>query len=129
MSKHKQQVDKIKKLGKPELDPYEIDFLPEFEKKQKGPRNAFVNDYGVIIGDHEYESPESPLQHWDEDTDPEIMAGDQWVHPYKDIGFRTEQNRKYFEQGEEPQGGIFMHPVKDVAYDANMDESDEEASQ
>jgi hypothetical protein len=70
------------------LDPFEINFLPEF-KQDRGPREPFVNDYGVVIGDHEYDSENSPLNHWSKDTDPFIMAGNQWVHPYKDIGFRT----------------------------------------
>jgi hypothetical protein len=99
----------------PDLDPFEINFLPEF-REGRGPREPFVNEYGVVIGDHLYESPESPLQHWDKDTDPAIMAGDQWVHPFKDIGFRTEENRNYFERGIPPQSGIFMHADKDVAY-------------
>lgn len=98
------------------LDPYEINFLPEF-RKNRGPRQPFVNEHGVVIGDHEYESPDSPLQHWNKETDPEVMAGDEWVHPYKDIGFHTAENRDYFEKGISPQSGIFMHPDKDVAYE------------
>jgi hypothetical protein len=98
-----------------QLDPYEINFLPEFEQN-RGPREPFVNDYGVVIGDHEYESENSPLNHWSKDTDPFIMAGNQWVHPYKDIGFRTPENREYFEQGVSPQSGIFMHPTQDVTF-------------
>jgi hypothetical protein len=69
-----------------------------------------------VIGDHVYESENSPLEQWTENTDPNVMAGDQWVHPYKDIGFQTEENREYFEEGIQPQGGMFMHPDKDVAY-------------
>lgn len=104
-----------------ELDPFEINFLPEFQQG-RGPREVFVNEHGVVIGDHEYESPESPLNQWSTETDPEIMSGDQWVHPYKDIGFYTEENRDYFEKGISPQAGIFMHPSIDVAYEANRDE-------
>jgi hypothetical protein len=98
------------------LDPYEINFLPEF-RKNRGPQQPFVNEHGVVIGDHEYESPDSPLQNWNKETDPEVMAGDEWVHPYKDIGFHTAENRDYFEKGISPQSGIFMHPDKDVAYE------------
>ncbi|WP_308638328.1 DUF3905 domain-containing protein [Paenibacillus silvisoli] len=98
----------------PALDPFEINFRPEFQS-DRGPRAPFVNDSGVVIGDHQYESPESPLSQWTEDTDPAIMAGSQWVHPYKDIGFLTSENRDYFEQGIPPQGGIFMHPDKNAA--------------
>ncbi len=109
----------------PALDPYEIEFLPEF-RQGRGPEAPFVNEYGVVIGDHMYDSPESPLNKWSKDTDPAIMAGDQWVHPFKDIGFQTEENRELFERGIPPQSGIFMHPFKDVAYEANREPGDEE---
>jgi|HigsolmetaAR203D_1030402.scaffolds.fasta_scaffold00441_13 hypothetical protein len=103
------------------LDPYEINFLPEF-REGRGPEEPFINEYGVIIGDHMYQSPNSPLENWSTDTDPEIMSGDQWVHPFKDIGFLTTENREYFEQGIPPQGAQFMHPDKDVAYAATLKE-------
>ncbi|GGG24304.1 DUF3905 domain-containing protein [Paenibacillus abyssi] len=98
-----------------DLDPYEIEFLPEY-RKGRGPKEPFVNRHGVVIGDHMYESEQSPLQQWSKETDPSIMSGDEWVHPYKDIGFTTAENRDCFEKGIPPQGGIFMHPDKDVAY-------------
>lgn len=101
----------------PELDPYEINFLPEF-RSGRGPRAPFVNSSGVVIGDHMYESPDSPLTNWTADTDPAVMAGSEWVHPYKDIGFLTSENREYFEEGIPPQGGIYTHPDKDAAYEA-----------
>ncbi|QKS47502.1 DUF3905 domain-containing protein (plasmid) [Paenibacillus cellulosilyticus] len=101
----------------PELDPYEINFLPAY-RSGRGPRGAFVNRYGVIIGDHMYASTQSPLEQWSTETDPAIMSGDEWVHPYKDIGFLTSDNRAIFEEGREPQtgGGMFQHPDKDVGY-------------
>jgi hypothetical protein len=98
-----------------DLDPYEIEFLPQF-RQGRGPLKPFTNQYGVVIGDHDYVSDKSPLEQWTENTDPSVMAGDQWVHPYKDIGFQTEENRDYFERGIEPQSGIFMHPDKNAAY-------------
>lgn len=103
-----------------ELDPFEINFLPEF-REGRGPEEPFVNEYGVVIGDHMYESDHSPLQNWDENTDPAIMAGDQWVHPFKDIGFQTEENRDYFEKRIPYKGGIFTHPDKDVAYETTLE--------
>lgn len=109
----------------PDLDPYEIEFLPEY-RQGRGPEQPFVNEYGVVIGDHMYDSPESPLNKWSKDTDPAVMAGDQWVHPFKDIGFQTEENRDLFERGIAPQGGIFTHPDKDVAYEANRTPDDED---
>lgn len=105
-------------------DPFEIDFLPQF-REGRGPREPFVNEFGVTIGDHEYESPESPLNQWTKDTDPMTMTGDRWVHPFKDIGFQSAENRDYFEKGIEPsdQGERFMHPSHDAAFrDSTADE-------
>lgn len=103
--------------GEERLDPFEIEFLPQF-REGRGPQEPFVNEHGVTIGDHIYDSPESPLNHWSKDTDPSVMAGDQWVHPFKDIGFHTQENRDFFENGILPQVGIFMHPFNDSAYPA-----------
>lgn len=115
MSQRESPEDVIKALGDPALDPFEINFMPQYREKDKSV-GAFVNSYGVVIGDHEYESPSSPLEKWSKDTDPSIMRGSEWVHPYKDIGFRTADNRERFEQGKIGKGGIFMHPTTDVAY-------------
>lgn len=98
-----------------ELDPFEINFLPQF-LEGRGPRDPFVNSHGVVIGDHDYESDESPLENWSKDTDPSVMSGDEWVHPFKDIGFQTEENKDYFEKGIIPKTGNFAHPDKNVAY-------------
>lgn len=111
----------IRSLGDPALDPFEIEFAKE-HGEGRGPRGAFVNEHGVVIGDHDYESPQSPLENWSKETDPIVMAGDEWVHPYKDIGFRTAENRDIFEKGRPPQGGIYMHPTHDVAYPENLDD-------
>jgi hypothetical protein len=111
-----------------QLDPYEINFLPKFTKN-RGPRDPFVNEHGVLIGDHDYESPNSPLQNWTEETDPAVMAGDEWVHPFKDIGFHTAENRDYFEKGIPPKSGIFMHPDKDVAYEYKVGQLDPDEEQ
>nr|WP_246042187.1 DUF3905 domain-containing protein [Cohnella pontilimi] len=92
------------------MDPYEIEFKSEF-REGRGPEKPFVNEQGVVIGDHDYASKESPLERWTDDTDPDVMAGEQWVHPYKDIGFRTRENRELFERGIRPQAGVFMHPT------------------
>jgi hypothetical protein len=108
-----------------DLDPFEINFLPQF-REGRGPAEPFTNEFGVVIGDHDYESVNSPLQQWTADTEPEVMAGDHWVHPFKDIGFHTAENRDYFEQGIASQSGIFMHPDKDVAYPYNMERSGDE---
>lgn len=99
-----------------ELDPYEINFKEEIKDDDRGPHEPFVNEYGVLIGDHEYQSQNSPLENWNADTDPSIMSGDQWVHPYKDVGFQNTENRELFEKGIAPQAAPFMHPDRDVAY-------------
>jgi hypothetical protein len=98
----------------PALDPFEIEFRAEF-RDNRGPRDPFVNSQGVVIGDHDYESPDSPLEQWSEETDPVVMSGDEWVHPYKDIGFRTRENRELFEKGIMPFSGVFMHPSGQVS--------------
>lgn len=120
--------EKLKNLGDPELDPYEIEFLPQF-KANRGSKEAYINEHDVIIGDHEYESPHSPLQTWSLDTDPAVMAGDQWVHNYKDIGFHSKENREYFESGIPPEAGTFAHPDKDVAYELGLDAKGNQADQ
>ncbi|TDF97228.1 DUF3905 domain-containing protein [Paenibacillus piri] len=105
-----------------DLDPFEINFLPQF-MEGRGPRDPFVNSQGVVIGDHMYQSKHSPLEQWSTETDPAVMAGDEWVHPFKDIGFHTAENRDIFEEGVPPRSGIFMHPDKDVAYPAYNNEA------
>jgi hypothetical protein len=103
-----------------EPDPFEIEFLPQF-RENRGPKQPFVNRHGVLIGDHAYQSASSPLENWSAATDPAVMAGEEWVHPFKDIGFHTAENRDYFEKGIPPQGGIFMHPDKDAAFEAYLE--------
>lgn len=110
----------VESLGNPELDPFEIEFREEFQSSGE-PRGAFINEHGVVIGDHDYQSPNSPLEQWSKDTDPTVMAGDEWVHPYKDVGFRTAENRAYFEEGISPKGGIYMHPTHDTTYEKKSD--------
>ncbi|MFE5322631.1 DUF3905 domain-containing protein [Paenibacillus sp. NPDC056579] len=109
-----------------ELDPFEINFLPQF-LEGRGPRDPFVNSQGVVIGDHDYESANSPLENWSKNTDPAVMSGDEWVHPFKDVGFHSPENKDYFEKGIAPQTGNFMHADKNVAYQAyNGQLSDQE---
>ena len=106
-----------------ELDPFEIEFRAEY-RDNRGPREPFVNDHGVVIGDHDYDSPQSPLERWSSDTDPSIMSGEQWVHPYKDIGFRTRENRDLFEKGIAPSSSLFMHPVHATSSAIDFDEDE-----
>lgn len=106
-----------------DLDPFEIEFRKEF-RDNRGPREPFVNAHGVIIGDHDYVSENSPLEQWSKDTDPSIMAGEQWVHPYKDIGFRTRENRDLFERGIAPTSALFMHPSHAVSASDEPDEDE-----
>ncbi|WP_128895187.1 DUF3905 domain-containing protein [Longirhabdus pacifica] len=105
--------EKLKNLGDPKLDPYEIQFMPKLHMQAVAP---FMNQHGVVIGDHEYESPNSPLTNWDEHTDPATMAGEEWVHPTKDIGFHLPSNKQYFEKGTYPEGNNISHPLHDVSY-------------
>jgi len=102
------------------LDPFEIEFRPE-ARDGRGPREPFVNAYGVVIGDHDYESEKSPLEQWSKETDPAVMAGEQWVHPFKDTGFLTSENRDWFERGIAP-SRPFAHPSHSVASGIDADE-------
>ena len=104
----------------PELDPFEIEFRPEF-RQGRGPREPFVNEHGVVIGDHDYESEQSPLEQWSAETDPSVMAGEQWVHPYKDIGFLTSENRDLFERGISSTRP-FSHPTHSTGSAIDADE-------
>ncbi|WCK54399.1 DUF3905 domain-containing protein [Aneurinibacillus sp. Ricciae_BoGa-3] len=89
---------------------------PEAWEARPDLKEPFVNEYGVVIGDNFYDSPQSPLNNWSKDADPAIMAGDQWVHPTNDIGWNTAENQELLKEGILPQSGIFMHPTKDVSY-------------
>jgi hypothetical protein len=85
-------------------------------KDKKNEKKPFVNKYGVVIGDHFYDSPDSPLNNWSKDTDPAIMSGDQWVHPTNDIGWNTRENQELLKKGKLSDKERFMHPTKDVSY-------------
>ncbi|MBH5319097.1 DUF3905 domain-containing protein [Paenibacillus sp. GSMTC-2017] len=113
-------------LDDPKLDPFEINFLPQF-REGRGDNAPFINSYGVLIGDHEYESDHSPLQNWSVDTDPAVMAGDEWVHPFKDIGFHSPVNREWFEEGLPPHQEGFTHPEENVVFGIDEPSSENES--
>ena len=106
------------KIDSPILEdtmPHQIN-APTFKDSNKKMEAPFVNEFGVVIGDSLYNSKNSPLNNWTEDTDPEIMAGDRWVHPTNDIGWNSSENREIIENNTKPKGVPFMHPSKDVSY-------------
>ncbi|MCH1627556.1 DUF3905 domain-containing protein [Fredinandcohnia quinoae] len=114
MSKEKKEV----KITSPILDetlPHQIS-APSFKGTGIKMKPPFVNEHGVVIGDSHYDSPNSPLNNWSDETDPEIMSGDEWVHPTNDIGWNTTENRALLESKKKPQGVPFMHPDKDVSF-------------
>ena len=94
--------------------PHQIS-APSFKGTGMKMEPPFVNKHGVTIGDSLYASENSPLENWSKDTDPEIMAGDEWVHPTNDIGWNTTENRELLESKKKPQASPFMHPTKDVS--------------
>ena len=109
--------NKRKKLNSPILNdtqPHQIN-APSFKDTGIDMEEPFVNEHGVVIGDSLYNSPNSPLNNWSEETNPEVMAGDQWVHPTNDIGWNTSENRELLESKRKPEGVPFMHPTKDVS--------------
>lgn len=93
--------------------PHQID-APDFKQSTIKMQKPFINEFGVVIGDSFYNSPQSPLNQWSKDTDPFVMAGDQWVHPTNDIGWNTAENRDLL-QNIRPKGQPFMHPTMDVS--------------
>ncbi|SDN16396.1 DUF3905 domain-containing protein [Bacillus sp. OK048] len=102
------------KLSINETMPHQIN-APSFEDTGIKMQPPFENKYGVIIGDSKYASPNSPLENWSEASDPEVMAGDDWIHPTNDIGWNTPENRELLESKKKPQAFPFMHPDKDVS--------------
>ncbi|GAA0364934.1 DUF3905 domain-containing protein [Bacillus horti] len=79
-----------------------------------------------------YKNIQIPLDQWNKEIDPAIMSGQHWEkegHSVGEVdsGWATEENQELLE-GKPPMGGIFMHPVHDVTYDAStvQDDLDEE---
>lgn len=69
-------LKKASKIQSPILDetlPHQINF-PSYKGSGKKMQEPFTNQYGVVIGDSQYNSPNSPLNHWSDDIDPAIMA-------------------------------------------------------
>src|SRR3954471_9880060 len=110
-SKNKQSSEQ---LTIDETMPHQIN-APSFEGTGIKMLTPFVNEHGVTIGDSLYTSENSPLENWTRETDPAIMAGDEWVHPTNDIGWNTTENRELLESKRKPQAYPFMHPTKDVS--------------
>ena len=105
---------KHEKLSISETMPHQIN-APSFEGTGIQMKPPFVNKHGVTIGDSLYSSNNSPLENWSDQTDPAIMAGDEWVHPTNDIGWNSPENRELLESKRKPQAYPFMHPTKDVS--------------
>jgi hypothetical protein len=103
------------KLAIDETLPHQIS-APSFKDTGIKMQPPFKNSHGVIIGDSLYSSPNSPLENWSDETDPEVMAGEEWVHPTNDIGWNTSENRELLESKRRPKGYPFMHPTKDVSH-------------
>lgn len=96
--------------------PHQAD-APSFKGTGMTMKMPFVNRYGVVIGDSDYDSPHSPLNNWSEDVDPEIMSGDEWIHPTNDIGWNSKENRELLESKRETKSKQpFMHPMRDASF-------------
>ncbi|AWC28021.1 DUF3905 domain-containing protein [Bacillus cytotoxicus] len=105
-------MKKASKIRSPILDetlPHQINF-PSYKGSGKKMQEPFTNQYGVVIGDSQYNSPNSPLNHWSDDIDPAIMAGEEWIHPTNDIGWISEENQKLLKNKTQKTEDIFMHP-------------------
>ncbi|MEH7525069.1 DUF3905 domain-containing protein [Bacillus sp. JJ1503] len=110
----KKEKDVGKNIGIDETLPHQIE-APSFKGTGIKMEAPFENSLGVVIGDSFYSSENSPLENWSKDTDPSIMAGDEWVHPTNDIGWNTSENKDLLERKKRPQGVPFMHPTHDVS--------------
>ena len=88
---------------------------PSFKGTGMEMQRPFINKYGVMIGDSNYQSPDSPLEKWTDDTDPSIMSGQEWVHPTNDIGWNSAENRQLLEEKKKPNAYPFMHPSIDTS--------------
>lgn len=106
---------RLKKITIDETMPHQIS-APDFKDTGVNMMPPFVNNYGVVIGDSNYTSKNSPLEQWSDETDPAILSGDEWVHPTNDIGWNTTENRELIESKKPPQGYPFMHPTQDVSH-------------
>ncbi|MGO0059191.1 DUF3905 domain-containing protein [Brevibacillus fluminis] len=93
--------------------PHQID-APDFKQSTKDMQAPFVNEHGVVIGDSFYNSANSPLNQWSTETDPSVMAGDEWVHPTNDIGWNSPDNKDLLH--DIPPTQPFQHADKDVSY-------------
>jgi hypothetical protein len=113
MSKNKKEQP-LDSLSIDDTFPHQINAV-SFKNTGIKMQPPFINEHGVVIGDSKYASPNSPLENWSKDTDPSIMAGDEWVHPTNDIGWNTAENRELLEEKQKPQAAPFMHPTKDVS--------------
>lgn len=111
------QNEQAKELISPMIDgtmPHQIS-SPSFTNSGIEVQSPFVNEFGVVIGDSLYNSPNSPLNNWSTDTDPNVMAGDRWVHPTNDIGWNTAENIQLVEDNKMGDRALFMHPTLDVS--------------
>lgn len=119
----RQPQQESKKLKSPKIEgtmPHQIN-APVFPEEMRQNEAPFVNKYGVVIGDSHYESENSPLEQWSTETDPAIMAGDEWVHPTNDIGWNRAENREmieeqHLEKQKKQKNARFMHPTIDSSY-------------
>ena len=113
MDKTNQENEEIKDIAVDGTLPHQIS-APDFKNSTRSIQKPFVNEFGVVIGDSLYDSPNSPLNNWSMETDPEIMAGDKWVHPTNDIGWNSTENKELLED-KRIKGARFMHPTFDVS--------------
>ncbi|GED29882.1 DUF3905 domain-containing protein [Brevibacillus centrosporus] len=113
MNKDKRDNKETKDIAIDGTLPHQIS-APDFKNSTRSIQKPFVNEFGVVIGDSLYDSQESPINNWSTETDPSVMAGDQWVHPTNDIGWNSYENREMLE--DKPfVGARFSHPTHDVS--------------
>lgn len=58
----------------------------------------------------------TPLDYWNRDIDPAIMAGNQWVDNEDDPGTQRRENQQLLSGNVPSPLALFMHPTHDVTY-------------
>lgn len=113
MDSHEQNNKDTKDISLDGTLPHQIS-APDYKNSTRKIQKPFVNEFGVVIGDSFYNSADSPHNQWSTETDPQVMSGDDWVHPTNDIGWNTTENKELLED-KQVSRAQFMHPTLDVS--------------
>lgn len=60
------------------------------------------------------------LENWSKDTDPAVMAGDEWSDSKK-LEKLDDEGKADFRERKQAFGAMFMHPTHDVSYNHDQE--------